>query len=416
VLAFLSTQLSAAELEIRLGQTLQSGAANSDGHIIARVEAAYFQMINERGGVKGRPIRLMTLDDSGTSEKALDLTRRLVEEDGVVAIFGSLGDDRNSAIQEYLNANSVPQLFVAGRLSRFSDPLKYPWTMPFDPNYQTEGALYGQYLLTREKAPTIGIVRSADEWSAELSAGLRSSLGAHAVTMILGESILTGAGPSVDDSVRTLRAIRPDVITLLVPPTAARDWIGRANALGWRPTVFLPSGALPTGWTDQRKTGDPLFEGALSIRFLMDPRDPTWSGYSQKRFHFQEFTPWEHQPGAQAYIREFADKYIPEIDANDPAAIYAYTVADLMVRLLEQCRNRIDREDLMAQAANLNGISLPLLIPAIRLNTNADRYTPITQGQLIRFDGNSWIGVGNVMQSDAARWPTRILQHHDESP
>jgi ABC-type branched-subunit amino acid transport system substrate-binding protein len=287
--------------------------------------------------------------------------------------------------------------------------------MPFDPNYQTEGALYAQYLLAQERAPTIGIVRSADEWSAELSAGLRSSLGAHAETMILGESILTGAGPAVGDSVRTLRALRPDVVTLLVSPTAARDWIVRANALGWRPTVFLPSGALPNGSTDQQ-TGDPLFEGALSIRFLMDPRDPTWSGYSRKRFQFQEFTLWEHQPGAQAYIREFAEKYIPEVDANDRSAIYAYTVAELLVRLLDQCGNRIDREDLMAQAANLKGISLPLLIPDIRLSTNVDRYTPITQGQLIRFDGHSWIGVGNVMQSDAPRRPTRIVQHHDESP
>jgi ABC-type branched-subunit amino acid transport system substrate-binding protein len=360
-LIFLSTQSSAAEPEIRLGQTLQSGAANSDQHIIARVEAAYFEMVNEHGGLHGRPIRLMTLDDSGASENALHLTRRLVKERGVVAIFGSLGDDRNSAVQEYLNANSVPQLFVRGRLSRFSDPSKYPWTMPFDPSYHTEGSLYAQYLLTQEKAPTIGIVRSADEWSTELSAGLRSSLGAHAKTMILGESIMTGAGPSVDESVRALRAVRPDVVSLFIPPTAAREWIGRANALGWRPTVLLPSGALPTDAPDQGSTGDPLLAGVLSIRFLMDPRDPTWSSYSRKRFHFQEFTLWAHQPGAQAYIREFADKYIPDLDANNPSAIYAYTVADLMVRLLEQCRNRIDRENLMAQATYLNGISLPLV-------------------------------------------------------
>ena len=415
-LLFLSTQSIGAEPEIRLGRTLKSGAANSEQQIIARVEAAYFEMVNEHGGVHGRPIRLITLDDSGTSEKALDLTRRLVEELEVVAIFGSLGDDRNSAVQEYLNANSVPQLFIRGRLLRFSDPLRYPWTMPFDPNYQTEGSLYAEYLLTREKAPTIGIVRSVDQWSAEFSAGLRLSLGEHAKNMILGESIMTGAGPSVDESVRTLLAMRPDVVSLLVPPTAAREWIGRANALGWRPTVLLPGGALPAGAPDQPRAGDPLLEGALSIRYLMDPRDPTWSGYSRQRFHFQEFTLWEHQAGAQAYIREFADKYIPDVDANNPPAIYAYTVAELMVRLLQQCGNHIDRENLMAQAAYLRGISLPLLIPGIRLSTNADRYTPITQGELIRFDGHSWIGVGNVVESDLPRRLGRIPQHYDSAP
>jgi branched-chain amino acid transport system substrate-binding protein len=331
-------------------------------------------------------------------------------------VFGSLGDERNSAVQEYLNANSVPQLFVRGRLLRFADPSRYPWTLPFDPNYQTEGTLYAQYLLAQEKAPTIGIVRSTDEWSAELSGGLRLSLGALAKTLILGESILRGAGPPMDESVQKLRASRPDMVALLVPPTAAREWIARANALGWRPTVFLPSGALPKGPPDQGRTGDPLLEGALSIRFLMDPRDPTWSGYSQKRFHFQEFTLWEHQPGAQAYIREFADKYIPDVDATDPSAIYAYTVADLVVRLLERCGDRIDRENLMAQASSLKGISLPLLIPGIRVSTSVERYTPITQAQLIRFDGHSWIGVGNVVESDPPRRPTRISQHRDATP
>ncbi len=367
------------DTEIKIGQTMPySGPASAYG-TIGRSEAAYFKMINEQGGVNGRKINLISLDDGYSPPKTVEQTRKLVEQEQVAFIFNSLGTPPNTAIRDYLNDNKVPQLFVATGASKFGDYKRYPWTMGWQPNYRTEGAVFAKHILSSKPNAKIGILYQNDDFGKDYLDSVKETLGDKAASMIVKEVSYEVSEPTVDSQVITLQGSGADTFIIAATPKFAAQALRKAYDTGWKPLEYLTDVSLSIGAV-LKPAGLEKCVGTLTANYGKDSTDPKW----------------KDDPGMNAW-REFMAKYMPSGDVTDNFNVYGYGVAATLVQVLKQCGADLSRERIMKEAANLKDLELPTLLPGIKINTSPTNYYPIRQMQLERFNGTTWELFGEVL-------------------
>jgi branched-chain amino acid transport system substrate-binding protein len=370
--------------EIKIGQTMPySGPASAYG-TIGKAELAYFNMINEQGGVNGRKIELMSLDDGYSPPKAVEQVRRLVEQENVAFMFNTLGTPPNSAIQKYLNEKKVPQLFVASGASKWGDPEHFHWTMGYQPDYRTEARIFGKYLLKNKPDAKIAILYQNDDFGKDYIIGLKEILGDKAKTMVVQEASYETSDPTLDSQVVSLQGSGADALLVAATPKFAAQAIRKVYDIGWKPTFLLTDVSSSVGAVIT-PAGPEKAVGIISANYGKDPGDPTW----------------KDDAGLKQW-RDFMAKYYPEGDVTDNNNIYGYGAAATMVQVLKQCGNDLSRENVMKQAASLNDFELPTLLPGIKISTSPTQYYPIRQMQLESWDGKSWKLFGDVISGEAS--------------
>jgi ABC-type branched-subunit amino acid transport system substrate-binding protein len=370
--------IGVSDTEIKIGQTMPySGPASAYG-TIGRAEAAYFQMVNDQGGINGRKIALISLDDGYSPAKTVEQIRRLVEQDQVLLIYQSLGTPTNTAIQRYLNAQKVPQLFVATGATKWGDPKNYPWTMGWQPSYHAESVIYARYILQNKPEAKIAVLYQNDDYGKDYLNSLRAGLGTKA-RLIVKQVSYEVTDPSVESQIVTLQAAGADTFFLFATPKFAAQAIRKTYDIGWRPLLLVNNVSNSVGSVLQ-PAGLEKAEGLISSFYLKDPTDPQWS----KDKGFKDWVDW-------------MKKYYPQGDLADIFNVYGYTVAQSLVQVLQQCGEDLTRENVMRQAVSLKNFDSPMLLPGVRINTGASDYYPIEQMQLARFDGKRWVLFGEVL-------------------
>ena len=368
----------ASDTEIKIGQTMPySGPASAYG-TIGKGHTAYFQMINEQGGVNGRKINLISLDDGYSPPKAVEQVRKLVEEEQVLALFQTLVTPSNTAIHKYVNAKKVPHLFLATGATKWGDPKNFPWTMGWQPVYQDEARIYAKYIVTNMPNSKIAVLYQNDDYGKDLLKGLKDGLGAKG-SMIAAEVTYEVTDPTIDSQVVQLQGSGADVFMIFATPKFAAQAIRKSAEIGWKATRFLNLVSSSVGAV-LTPAGLDKAAGIITAAYLKDPTDPQW----QKDKSYQDWLAW-------------MKKYYPGGDINDGLNVHAYTSAQTMVQVLKQCGDDLTRENVMRQAANLKGLELPMLLPGVRINTSPEDFYPIRQLQLARFDGKRWVLFGEVM-------------------
>ena len=360
----------ASDTEIKIGNIMPYSGPLSAYALIGRTEAAFFKKINDEGGINGRKINFISYDDAFSPPKTVEQARKLVESDEVLLIFQSLGTPTNNAIQKYLDIKKVPQLFVATGATKFGDPKNFPWTMGWQPTYQTEGRIYAKYILENLPQGRIGILYQNDDSGRDYLKGLKDGLGADAAKrMIVAEIPYDPAEPTVDSQVVTLKTSGADIFFDEASPKFAAQAIRKAAEIGWKPTLFLASISNSVG-SVLKPAGLENSKGLLSSNYIKDPTDPTW----------------KDDPAIKEWAA-FMDKYLPDGDKTSTFSVYGYATAQTMAQVLKQCGDELTRENVMKQAANLRNFKLGLLLPGITINTSPTDYFPIEQMQMSRFNG-----------------------------
>ena len=366
------------DTEIKIGQTMPySGPASSYG-TIGRAEGAYFAKINAEGGINGRNVKLISLDDAYNPAKTVEQTRRLVEHDNVLLIFNPMGSPTNAAIQKYLNQHRVPQLFVGSGDAKFGDPKRYPWTMGFHQTNYTEGKIYASYIAQHHPHARIGVLYINDDFGKELLQGLRDGLGDQAKTMLVATASYDLQDPSVASQIISLHGAGADTFVNFALPKAAAQAIRKIYDIGWRPTHFLNYAAASVSEVLMPSGADKSI-GVISIDHQKDPTDAHWKDDRA----LKEWLAWMRQ-------------YYPRGNAEDNSNVYGYTLAQLLVHVLKQCGEDLTRENVMRQAANIMDLELPMLLPGIKINTSPTDYYPIEQVRLLRFTGTRFEMFGEV--------------------
>jgi ABC-type branched-subunit amino acid transport system substrate-binding protein len=364
---------------IRLGQTMPYSGPTSVYGTYGKSQAAFFRMINERGGINGRKIELLSLDDGYSPPRTVEQVRKLVEQEQVLAIFSSFGTPTNAAIVKYLNLKKVPHVFVTSGAAEFADPKTYPWTMGWRVNYVAEARVYARYLLQARPNVKIAALFQHDDAGRDYMRGLREGLGDRAGKMIVAEATFEVTDPTVDSQIVSLKASGADTLFVLGSAKATAQAIRKVGDLGWHPLQFVGNTAASVA-TVMKPAGLDKSVGVISGAFLKDPTD----------------SHWQNDAGLKEWL-DFMKKYYPEGDVTDLYNVYAYATAQTLVQVLKQCGDDLTRENLMRQAANLKDFELPILIPGIRINTGPQDYSPIEQMQLQRFDGKQWVLFGEII-------------------
>ncbi|SHN75575.1 ABC transporter substrate-binding protein [Bradyrhizobium erythrophlei] len=370
----------ATDTEIKIGQTLPFSGPASAYASIGKTQAAYFNMINEQGGVNGRKINLIQYDDGYSPPKAVEQVRKLVENDEVLFMFQMIGTPSNAAVQKYLNTKKVPQLFAATGASRFSDPKNYPWTLGFNPNYFVEGRIYGQYILKNYPDAKVGVLYQNDDLGRDYLNGIKSGLGDKASTMVVAEASYEVSDPTIDSQILKLKSAGAEVLFSASTPKFAAQAIKKNAELGWKPVHILDINATSVGAVMQ-PAGLEASKGVISVNYGKDPLDPTW----------------KDDPGMKKYF-EFMAKYYPEGDKNSSFNSYGYSTAQLMVHVLKQCGDDLTRENVLKQATNLKDVQLDLALPGIVGNTTPNDYRVNKQLQMMRFNGERWEMFGPILE------------------
>ena len=367
------------DTEIKIGNTMPySGPASAYG-VIGRTEAAYFKMINEQGGVNGRKINYISLDDAYSPPKTVEQVRRLVEDEKVAFLFQTLGTPPNLAIRPYCNANKVPQLFVSTGASTFADPEHFPWTIGFNPNYQTEARIYGKHILATKPDGKIAVLYQNDGFGKDYLIGLKDALGADHAGMIVKEASYETSEPTVDSQVVTLQGSGADVLLIAATPKFAAQAIRKSADLGWNGVRYVTNVSVSVT-TVLKPAGLDKSKGLITAYYGKDPTDPRWND----------------DPGMKEWAA-FVGKYMSQTELKDANATYAFGAAATMIQVLKQCGNDLSRESVMKQAANLKDLELPLLLPGMKINTSPTNFSPIRQMQLASFDGASWQLFGELL-------------------
>jgi branched-chain amino acid transport system substrate-binding protein len=365
------------DTEIKIGSIMPYTGPAAAYSVIGKSIAAYFRKVNAEGGINGRKINFVSYDDSYNPAKAVDAAHKLVEDERVLLVFQSLGTPSNSAIQKYLNDNKVPQLFVASGATKWDDPANFPWTMGWQPNYQTEGRIFGQYLLENHPHGRIAILYQNDDYGRDYMKGLKDSL-AGAIPVV-AEASYEPTDADINAQMAKLKASGADIFFNVATPKFAAQAIKRAAELNWRPLQLLNSVSNSVS-SVLKPAGLDNARGILAAYYLKEPGDPQW----------------RDDPDSHAWL-DFMDRYFPDGDKNNTLAVYGYTVAQTLVQVLKQCGDQLTRENVMKQAANLKGLRLGMLLPGILINTSATDFAPIEQAQMTRFTGERWEPFGKVL-------------------
>jgi branched-chain amino acid transport system substrate-binding protein len=357
--------------EIRIGNIMPYSGPLSAYALIGRTEAAFFNKINAEGGVNGRKINFISYDDGFSPPKTVEQARKLVESDEVLLIFQSLGTPTNNAIRPYMNQKKVPQLFVATGATQFGDRKNFPWTMGWQPTYQTEGRIYAKYILQNHPQGKIGVLYQNDDSGRDYLKGFHDGLGEEAAKrMIVAELPYEATDPTVDRQIVTLKTMGADIFFNEASPKFAAQAIKRAAEIGWKPVQFLASISNSVG-SVLKPAGLEASTGILSTNYLKDATDPTW----------------KDDPALKEWAA-FMDKYFPEGDKSSTFSVYGYLLAQTMVQVLKQCGDELTRENVMKQAASLKDLELGMLLPGIKINTSPTDYFPVEQMQMVRFNGD----------------------------
>jgi branched-chain amino acid transport system substrate-binding protein len=370
----------ATDTEIKIGQTVPFSGPASAYSSIGKTQAAYFKMINEQGGVNDRKINLIQYDDAYSPPKAVEQVRKLVESDEVLLTFQIVGTPSNAAVQKYLNGKKVPQLFAATGASKFTDPKNFPWTLGFNPNYQTEGRIYGQYILKNHPDAKIGILYQNDDLGRDYLTGIKASLGDKAAKMIVAEASYEVTDPTIDSQVLKIKDAGADLFFNASTPKQAAQAIKKIGELGWHPVQIVDINATSVGAV-LTPAGLEASKGLISTNYGKDPSDPQW----------------KDDPGMKHYF-DFMAKYFPDGDRNSNFNTYGYSTAQLMVHVLKQCGDDLTRENVMKQATNLKNVEVDLALPGMKANTSENDYRVNKQMQMMKFNGERWELFGPILE------------------
>jgi branched-chain amino acid transport system substrate-binding protein len=372
----------ATDTEIKIGNIMPySGPASAYG-VIGKTEQAYFNKINAEGGINGRKINFISQDDGYSPPKTVEQARKLVESDEVLLIFNSLGTPPNTAIQKYMNSKKVPQLFVATGATKWNDPKDFPWTMGWQPNYQSESQIYAKYILKNHANAKIAVLYQNDDYGKDYLKGFKDGLGAKAASLIVIEESYETTEPTIDSHIVRLKASGADVFFNITTPKFAAQAIKKNAEIGWKPLHFLNNVSASIG-SVIKPAGMEASQDIISSQYLKDPTDPQW----------------KEDAGMKGW-NAFLDKYFPEADRADASVMYGYTVAQGLVHVLKNCGDDLTRENVMKQAASIKNLELPGLLPGIKVNTSPTDFAPISSVQLIRFKGQTWERFGEIISSD----------------
>jgi ABC-type branched-subunit amino acid transport system substrate-binding protein len=372
----------ATDTEIKIGNIMPySGPASAYG-TIGRTEAAYFKKINAAGGINGRKINFISYDDAYSPPKAVEQARKLVESDEVLFIFNALGTPSNSAIHKYMNAKKVPQLFVATGATKWNDPKEFPWTMGWQPNYQSETQIYAKYLLKNKPDARIAVLYQNDDYGKDYLKGLKDGLGAKAASMIVAEESFETTEPTIDSHIVKLKSSGADVFVDIATPKFAAQAIKKVAEIEWKPLHFLNNVSASVG-SVIKPAGFQNAQDIISAAYLKDASDPQW----------------DNDPGMKEFYA-FLAKDFPEGDKLDQSTVVGYGVSQTLVQVLKQCGDNLTRENIMKQAANLQDFRTEVMLPGIKINTGPDDFAPISQLQLMRFKGERWNLFGDVISAD----------------
>jgi branched-chain amino acid transport system substrate-binding protein len=372
----------ASDTEIKIGNIMPySGPASAYG-IIGKTQAAYFNKINAEGGINGRKINFISYDDGYSPPKAVEQARKLVESDEVLLIFNPLGTPSNSAIQKYMNTKKVPQLFVATGATKWNDPKDFPWTMGWQPNYQSEGRIYAKYIMKEKPNGKIGVLYQNDDFGKDMLKGLKDGLGAKAASMIIAEEPYEVSVPTVDAQIVALKSKGADVFMSFTTPKFGAQSIKKVAELQWKPLFILNNVAASVG-SVIKPAGFDNAQGVISAAYAKDATDPQF----------------KDDPGMKNFDA-FLQKYFPDANRNDGSVMYGYNSAQTMVHVLKAAGNDLTRANVMKQAASLKNLQLEGVLPGITLNTSPTDFAPIEQLQLMRFKGERWELFGDIISGE----------------
>jgi len=366
--------------EIRIGQTIPyTGPASAYG-VVGRTDAAFFKMINDGGGINGRKIVLLSEDDGYNPAKAVEATRKMVEQDHVAFIFNTLGTASNTAIQKYLNDKKIPQLFINSGADKFANYKEFPWTIGYQASYRTEAQIYAKYIRKVRPDAKIAILYQNDDFGKDYIAGFKDVLGARYRDMVVREASYESSDPTLDSQVITLQASGADTLITAATPRFAEQTIRKVHSLGWKPMHFLSQVSTSVSAVLE-PVGLEKSVGIISAEFQKDAGDPAFKS----------------DPGLNQW-RDFMRQYMPDADPTDGTFYIAgFDAGVMLVHVLKQCGNDLSRENIMRQAANLKSLELPGLLPGIRINTGPANYRPLRQLQLMSWDGHSWVRFGEIV-------------------
>lgn len=371
----------ATDAEIKVGHIVPySGPASAYG-IIGKTEEAYFKMINDNGGINGRKVKFISYDDAYSPPKAVEQVRKLVESDEVLVVFNPLGTPSNTAIQKYLNAKKVPQLFVATGATKWNDPTHFPWTIGWQPSYQSESRIYAKYLLKEKPDAKVAVLYQNDDFGKDYLKGLKDGFGAKA-SMIVSEESYEVSEPTIDSHIVKLRASGADVLISITTPKFAAQTIKKMAEIDWKALQIVANVSTSVGAV-MRPAGFENAQGVLSAHYAKDAGDAQW----------------QDDAGIKKFLG-FLDKYYPEADRHNSQVVYGYGAAQTLTKMLEMCGDDLTRANIMKQAANLKDFAPDTLLPGIKINTSATDFAPIEQLQMMRFKGEKWDMFGEVISGE----------------
>jgi len=372
----------ATDTEVKIGNIVPySGPASAYG-IIGKSEEAYFKMINENGGINGRKIKFISYDDAYSPPKAVEQVRKLVESDEVLVVFSALGTPSNTAIQKYLNAKKVPQLFAATGATKWNDPTHFPWTIGWLPSYQSEGRIYAKFLIKEKPDAKVAVLYQNDDFGKDYLKGLKDGFAARASAVIAEESYEISE-PTIDNHIVKLKASGADVLISITTPKFAAQTIKKMAEIDWKALQIVANVSTSVGAV-MKPAGFENGQGVLSAHYAKDAGDAQW----------------KDDPGMKKFLA-FLDKYYPDADRTNSQVIYGYGAAQTLTKVLEMCGDDLTRANIMKQAANLKDFTPDTLLPGVRINTSATDFAPIEQLQMMRFKGEKWDLFGDVISGEA---------------
>ena len=371
----------ATDTEIKIGNIMPySGPASAYG-VIGKTEEAYFKKINAEGGINGRKINFISYDDGYSPPKAVEQARKLVESDEALLVFNPLGTANNTAIQKYMNSKKVPQLFVATGATKWNDPKDFPWTMGWQPSYQSEAHIYAKFLMKEKPDAKIAVFYQNDDFGKDYLKGLKDALGAKA-SMIIAEESYETTEPTIDNHIVKLRATGADVFISITTPKFAAQAIKKLAEIDWKPMHIVSNVSSSVGGV-MKPAGFENAQGILSAAYAKDGAD----------------SQWDNDPGMKKFFA-FLEKYYPEGNKLDGSVVYGYGAAQTMGKVIEMCGDNLTRENIMKQAASLKDFTPDTLLPGVKINTSATDFAPIEQLQMMRFKGEKWDLFGDILSGD----------------
>jgi ABC-type branched-subunit amino acid transport system substrate-binding protein len=369
-----------SDTEILIGNIMPYTGPLAAFGTIGKAEAAYFDMVNDHGGINGRKIKFISYDDAYSPPKAVEQVRKLVESDEVLLTFQVLGTASNAAVQKYLNTKKVPQLFAATGASRFTDPKNFPWTMGFNPNYFVEGRIYGQYIIKTYPNAKVGILYQNDDLGKDYLNGIKAGLADKAASMIVAEASYEVSDPTIDSQILKIKDAGADLFFSATTPKQAAQAIKKIFEIGWKPVQIVDINATSVGAV-MKPAGLDASKDVISVNYGKDPLDPTW----------------KDDAGMKRYF-DFMAKYYPDGDKDSNFNTYGYATAQMLTHVLKQCGDDLTRENVMKQAASLNGVPTDIALPGIKATTTPTDYRVNKQLQMMKFNGERWELFGPILE------------------